>query len=132
MLFPLTELYAEDSFFTLPFYGRVGLIALSSILATLTLWALWRLTAKRSLPIRLLVALVLFAAFEWLAPQIYYFYYLQIIENLPWQWVIALAPPITDLWDLLIFRENNNLSFHSRAALGWLMLLIALIRPRLT
>ena len=125
----LADLYADDSFFTLPFYGRWGLVLLSTVLACVTLWLLWRLTAKRSLPVRLLIALALFAAFEWLAPQIYYFYYLQIIDNLPWQWVIALAPPILDLWDLLIFRERNNLSFHSRAALGWLMFVVALIRP---
>ena len=78
------------------------------------------------------LTLLLFALCQSLAPQIYYLYYLQILENLPWQWVIGLAPPVTDLWDLLIFRERNNLSHHSRAALGWLMLVIALIRPRLT
>jgi hypothetical protein len=128
----LPDLYAEDSFFTLSVYGQWGLAALSTILACLTLWILWRLTFKRSLPVRLLIALGLFIAFEWLAPQIYYFYYLQILENLPWQWVIGLSPPLLDLWDLLIFRERNNLSHHSRAALGWLMFVIALIRPRLS
>ena len=128
----LVDLYSDDSFFTLTVYGRWGLVAISTALAAVTLWILWRLTARKSLAVRLLIALVLFAAFEWLAPQIYYLYYLQIFENLPWQWVIGLAPPVGDLWDLLIFRERNNLSHHSRAALGWLMLVIALIRPRLS
>ena len=128
----MLDFYENDSFFTLTVYGRWGLVAISTLLAAVTLWILWKLTARRSLPVRLLIALVLFAAFEWLAPQIYYLYYLQILENLPWQWVIGLAPPVTDLWDLLIFRERNNLSHHSRAALGWLMLVIALSRPRLT
>ncbi|MCJ8310009.1 MAG: hypothetical protein HRU27_02925 [Rhizobiaceae bacterium] len=128
----LTDLYADDSFFTLTVYGRWGLVVISTLLAGIALWVLWKLTARRSLPVRLLIALGVFIAFEWLAPQLYYLYYLQILENLPWQWVIGLSPPLGDLWDLLIFRERNNLSHHSRAALGWLMLVIALIRPRLS
>ena len=128
----LVDLYSDDSFFTLTVYGRWGLVVISTALAAVTLWIFWKLTAKKSLAVRLLIALVLFALFEWLAPQIYYLYYLQILENLPWQWVIGLAPPVGDLWDLLLFRERNNLSHHSRAALGWLMLVIALIRPRLS
>ena len=128
----LVDLYSDDSFFTLTVYGRWGLVAISTALAAVTLWVLWKLTARKSLAVRLLIALALFALFEWLAPQIYYLYYLQIFENLPWQWVIGLAPPVVDLWDLLIFRKRNNLSHHSRAALGWLMLVIALIRPRLS
>ena len=128
----LTDLYADDSFFTLTVYGRWGLVVISTLLAAIALWVLWKLTAKRSLPVRLLMALGVFIAFEWLSPQLYYLYYLLILENLPWQWVIGLSPPLGDLWDLLIFRERNNLSHHSRAALGWLMLVIALIRPRLS
>ena len=53
----LTDLYADDSFFTLTVYGRWGLVVISTLLAAIALWVLWKLTAKRSLPVRLLMAL---------------------------------------------------------------------------
>ena len=124
-------MYAEDSFFTLTVLGRVGLVCVSLILSGVTLAVLWRLANTRNLLVRLTIALVLFYLFVWLSPQFYYLYYIFLLEGLTWQWVIGLPPSLSDMVRLLLFQDNANLSYHSRGALGWLMMLFALLQPRL-
>ncbi|MEN0040319.1 MAG: hypothetical protein AAF764_03175 [Pseudomonadota bacterium] len=75
-----------------------------------------------------MISLVAFALFDWLTPQIYYFYYLGVIGDLPLQVVMDLPPTPTDLLRLLTFNERSNLSFHSRGLLGWALIAIALMQ----
>ena len=124
-------MYAEDSFFTLSVAHRWGLVAISLLLAGLALALLWRLARGRAVLVRLVLALALFAAFVWLTPQIYYFYYLIILDGLAWQIVVAGPPTPDNLFKQLLFQERANLSYHSRGVLGWIMALMALVQPRL-
>lgn len=123
------EMYAEDSFFTLSLAGRFGLIVLSVVLAALCLWIVWRVRhLKRAY--RFLIALGLFWSFVWVSPQIYYLYYIQIFEGLPWQIVVKQIPTPVFLGRVLFFSEQQNLSFHGQALLGWALLLCALLPRR--
>ena len=70
--------------------------------------------------------------FVWLAPQAYYFYYIYLFGTLPWQSVVSWPPQPAELFDLLLFRNRQNLSFHSQGLLGWLLMLAALLAPRLS
>lgn len=124
-------MYADDSLFTLSIAGRWGLVAVSLLLSGSTLALLWRLMRGRLIFIRVVLALVLFAAFVWLTPQFYYLYYLVLIDGLILQSVIALPPSPNDLIRQLFFQERANLSYHSRGVLGWIMILMALLQPRL-
>ncbi|MEP1207011.1 MAG: hypothetical protein ABJM29_10115 [Rhizobiaceae bacterium] len=124
-------MYAEDSFFTLTMTGRLGLVALSALLGGLTLALFLRLSRGQYLVWRLSLALVLFFAFVWLSPQIYYAYYQLLIGDLPWQIVIGSPPTASDLFKQLSFQERHNLSYHSRGALGWLLIVLALFQRRM-
>ncbi|NKB54334.1 MAG: hypothetical protein GKR97_19345 [Rhizobiaceae bacterium] len=124
-------MYAEDSFFTLSIAGRLGLVAVSLLLSGLTLLLLWYLARGRHLVIRLLLAMIAFSVFVWLSPQLYYLYYLVLFEDLPWQFVIAAPPSPSELGGQLLFQERHNLSYHSRGVLGWIMVVMALLHPRL-
>ena len=121
-------MYSQDSFFTLSVPGQIGLVCLSGILSAIALFACWRLTQGRSPVLRLAVGLVLVFMFEWLSPQIYYTYYILLLD-VPWQSVVRAPPSPRSLLRLLVLGENANLSFHARAVLGWAILLLALIRP---
>jgi hypothetical protein len=125
-------MYAEDSFFTLTIEARLGLVLLSSMLGGLALIFLWRIVDSRNLVVRLILSVVCFTAFVWLTPQIYYVYYLAIFDALSWQVVIDWPPPASELIDLLLFRDRQNLSFHARGALGWTMLVLAVIKPHVS
>ncbi|MEM1317291.1 MAG: hypothetical protein AAGF29_03395, partial [Pseudomonadota bacterium] len=106
------------------------LVVLSATLAIIWLWSTWCLAKDRALWQRLVISLVAFALFDWLTPQIYYFYYLAAIGDLPLQVVIDLPPTPMDLLRLLTFSERSNLSFHSRGLLGWVLIAIALMQSR--
>ena len=121
-------MYEGDSFFTLTLAGQVGLLLLSTLLMVLSIWLVWRLGKNRSLPTCIVLAAVVYFAFIWLAPQIYYTYYLFLFDSLPIQIVVQSPPGIKDLFDLMFFRENQNLSFHAQGALGWLLLGVGLVR----
>ena len=127
-------MYQDDSFFTLTQFGQVGLVSLSLILTVVVVVVLWRLTADRygivrHWVVRLLVALVTFYVFEWLSPQIYYLYYIFLLD-VPWQMVIGVPPSPGSVLKLLAFGDNANLSYHARGLLGWLLIGLALIRDR--
>ena len=121
-------MYEGDSFFTLTLAGQAGLLLLSTLLMVLSIWLVWRLGKNRSLPTCIVLAAVVYFAFIWLAPQIYYTYYLFLFDSLPIQIVVQSPPDIKDLFDLMFFRENQNLSFHAQGALGWLLLGVGLVR----
>ncbi|MEO0547066.1 MAG: hypothetical protein AAF035_08965 [Pseudomonadota bacterium] len=123
----MLDLYDQDSFFTLSVAGRVGLVLLSATMAGLTLWLAWRWSRRKHILLRGLIGFGLFAAFEWLSPQVYYTYYLLLFETLETQWVIGPPPGLGTLFGLLTFTDNANLSFHSRGLLGWAVILLSLV-----
>ena len=123
-------MYLEDSFFTLTIPGQLGLLLVSVALSALTIFVCWKLTKKRPLSIRMTVGLGLFYAFVWLAPQIYYFYYIFLL-GVPWQIVLQLPPSPLSVAKLLSFSDIGDLSHHSRGLLGWVTLIIAMASPYL-
>ncbi|MDW3180464.1 hypothetical protein [Roseobacter sp.] len=122
----IVDIYAQDSFFTLSFVGQVGLVLVSVMLAAGTVFLAWRLSRVRSLILRACVAVVLFGAFVWISPQVYYGYYLLIFDGLPLQWVIQDPPSPLFLVKLLAFSVKSDLSHHGQGLLGWLCLGAAL------
>lgn len=123
-------MYVEDSFFTLTVPGQIGLAMLSSVLALLTIGTCWKLSTNRPLWARLLIGLFLFVVFIWLAPQIYYTYYIFILDDLPWQIVGGWSASPFELLKILTFQERTNLSFHAQGFLGWLLVAVAAFRNR--
>ncbi|WP_299956203.1 hypothetical protein [uncultured Roseobacter sp.] len=122
----IVDIYAQDSFFTLSLVGQVGLVLVSVMLAAGTVFLAWRLSRVRSLILRACVAVVLFGAFVWISPQVYYAYYLLIFDGLPLQWVIQDPPSPLFLVKLLGFAVKSDLSHHGQGLLGWLCLGAAL------
>ncbi|MEM7742078.1 MAG: hypothetical protein AAF409_00090 [Pseudomonadota bacterium] len=122
-------MYDGDTFFHLSLIGRIGLVALSGAMATLVLWAAWRLGHQAHWPTRLLVALGAFVLFEWLAPQIHYLWYRQVIEGLPLQWVISWPRPVAAA-EVLLLQSGTSLSAHGRAMLGWGLIAVLVIGGR--
>lgn len=122
-------MYQEDSFFTLGMGGRAGLLALTLCFSLFMLWLATRLRVRiRHWWVRGAVALVLFWAFVWLSPQIYYAYYLLIFDGLPVQIVVKSPPGPGFIVQMLGFQGQASLSAHGQALLGW-MIIIALLRP---
>ena len=116
-------MYSQDSFFDLSPWGQVGLACLSAVLFLLVVYAARALLRKRPVWLRILGALAIFYLFVWLSPQVYYLYYLTIIEGLPLQWVIW--PPYrgpVDALLLLVFQGPHSLSAHGQGLLGWSLL----------
>jgi hypothetical protein len=123
-------MYTEDSYFTLSNPGQFGLLVVSGTLAAITLFACWRMTIKRRLFTRLIMGLAVFYAFVWLAPQVYYTYYIFLL-GVPWQIIIQMPPSALSIVKLLSFSDVGNLSHHSRGLLGWLILITAMASPYL-
>ena len=118
-------MYQNDSFFSLGVGGQIGLAALSIVLTVLVLLGAARLMRGRGTVLRLGIALVTFALFVWLSPQIYYSYYYLIFEDLPVQWVIGW-PPLKTAFAFASFTGPSNLSAHGQGVLFWLLLGLAL------
>lgn len=118
-------MYAEDSFFTLTVPGQIGLAALSAVMAGISIWVCHKLSRGRSWISRILIAALIYFLFIWLAPQIYYTYYIFLLEGLPWQVVVQTPPTPVSLARLMMFQENQNLSFHAQGLLGWVLLAVA-------
>ncbi len=102
---------------------------LSATLALLTLWAARRVMRRNSVLGRLATALVAFALFVWLSPQVYYAYYLMIFDGLPLQWVIGW-PALRDVVDLATFTGPANMSAHSQGLLFWVLIGLAIRAPK--
>lgn len=122
--------YAEDSFHTLSPGGQIGLVALSVILSLACLALLWWAGRRLSRVQRVLLAIVLFAGFVWLSPQVYYEYYRLIIDGLPAQNVIRQPPDAQSLLRLMTFRSAATLSDHGKAVLGWALIAQAVLQRR--
>ena len=119
-------MYEGDSFLTLSLAGRAGLVALSVVLAAGTGWLVMRFGRNRARALRVWLAVMAYWAFLWLSPQIYYFYYMILIEELPWQSVIKRPPSLTDVLSLLSFTDVPSLSNHAKGVLGWGLVLIGI------
>ncbi len=118
-------MYAEDSFFGLSATGQGGLVVVSTLLALAAVacvLALFRLS--KSLGLRMTAALAVFWVFLWLSPQIYYFYYQIILDDLPWQIVIGGPPNPTALIELLLFSGPATLAGHAKGVLGWTLFIL--------
>lgn len=118
-------MYDGDSFYTLTGIGRTGLVILSVTMALALLWLAMKLTRRLILPLRIVVAALLFFAFVWLSPQVYYTYYMTLFDGLPWQVVVKDPPNWRRLFGLMTFDGEANLSAHSQGGLGWLLLGVA-------
>ncbi|MEM9433355.1 MAG: hypothetical protein AAGA12_05485 [Pseudomonadota bacterium] len=123
-------MYQGDSFFTLSVAEQAGLLVISGVLFVVCATAIWHLA--RLLPRRwaIVLAALLFYAFVWLSPQIYYAYYRLIFDGLPAQWVVGRAPVPLEPVKVLFFSSAQNLSFHSQGILGWSLIAIAFFRSR--
>jgi hypothetical protein len=132
------QIYERDTFFELTLLGRAGLTMLSILLALVVVYIafiLYKNGPRHSLGIglgsRLIIAATLLWLFLWLSPQAYYLYYQTIFDGLPWQIVIMTPPSIRDLGDILFFQGRNSLAEHSKAVLGWILILGALVATRM-
>ncbi len=118
-------MYAGDSFYGLSAAGQGGLIVVSTLLALAAVacvLALFRLSKSPGL--RMIAALAVFRIFLWLSPQIYFFYYQIILDDLPWQSVIGRPPNHTVLIKLLLFRGPATLADHAKGVLGWTLFIL--------
>lgn len=112
-------MYTQDSFFDLSPWGQVGLVVISTVLFLLVLGVAWVVLRPHGPVVRIIGALVLFWAFVWLSPQVYYMYYWIIFPSLPLQWVIWPPPGPDKPALMLVFNYRQNLSAHSQGILGW-------------
>lgn len=123
-------LYAEDSFFTLGMGGRIGLVFVSVLLSVGSIWFVFWFVHGLGRFVRVLLALAVFYLFVWISPQIYYMYYLVIIDGLPLQWVIQSPPSWQKIIRLMTFTDRATLTEHGQGLLWWGLALVALLRRR--
>lgn len=123
-------LYAEDSFFTLGIGGRIGLALISLVLCAACVWFVFWFVDGMGRVVRLLIAMVVFYMFVWLSPQIYYLYYLIIIDDLPLQWVVQTPPNWRKIGALVTFTDRATLTEHGQGVLWWLLAIVAMSRRR--
>ncbi len=118
-------MYENDSLFTLCLTGTLVVVSISTVLSAVVLYGIFRLARGRALVWRLVIGLIGYGLFIWLAPQVYYTYYFFYFDSLPAQIVVGAPPSPIYLGRLMMFLENANLSFHSQGALGWASLIVA-------
>lgn len=123
-------IYAEDSFFTLGYGARIGLVVLSLVLSALCVTFVWWASDGLKRVWRVLFALGAFWVFIWLSPQVYYTYYITIFDDLPWQNVIKAPPSFLDLARIVSFTDRANFSAHGQGLLAWAMVLAGVLRRR--
>ena len=124
-------MYREDSFFTLTAAGQAGLVLVTLALSAGLLAAVCFAARSRPIWARSGLALLAFYLFVWLSPQLFYTYYLTIIDGLPPQLVISAPPTAPDIARLLSFSGRFDLAAHGQGGLGWLTLIVAAAAPRL-
>ncbi|MGI9409803.1 MAG: hypothetical protein ACR2OV_07000 [Hyphomicrobiaceae bacterium] len=123
-------MYAEDSFFTLTKSGQIGLLVLSFVLSVAMIGVIYLLTRRLPRLAALGMAILGFWAFDWLSPQIYYFYYMTQFDGLPIQSVIrSPTSPQKLLW-LIVFQDEPTLSAHGRGLLAWALIVVAIWRSQ--
>ena len=121
-------MYEGDTFFHLTTQGRIGLIVLSIALSALMVWSYWKISSRFTLVVKLLLAFLFLWAFVWLSPQVYYQYYLLLIEGLPAQIVIQKPPSPATVLELASFTAQTSLSNHGKGILFWTLTLAGLIQ----
>lgn len=119
-------MYSEDTFFHLTIQGRVGLVILSLVLFAFTIGLFWKISSRYNLLVKVLCAIVFIWLFIWVSPQIYYLYYIQIFNDLPYQNVIQKPPSPLEVLKTITFFANSSLSNHAKGIVFWAMMLIAL------
>ena len=119
-------MYDGDSFYTLTFWGQIGLVCVSLLFAALALIMTRVMTWAKPIYLRVPIWVVLFITFVWASPQGYYTYYRMIFDGLPAQSVLGPLPPPQELIGLLTFTQEGSLAAHSVGLLGWAMLAVAL------
>lgn len=116
-------MYQGDGFFTLGFGAQAGLVVIALALGVLMIVATHQ--AARAIRLRVwavVSALALFWGFVWLSPQVFYAYFLLVIDDLPAQWVVGWPPPSGPaLTDLILFSGPAMIGDHARGLLFWLM-----------
>lgn len=122
----MQDLFANDTFFHLSAMERVGLVILSFVLATAIIAIFWKLTAHWKLILKVSTAIAFIWIFIWLSPQVYYLYYIQIIDGLPLQNVIQWPPTVIEVFQTITFSGKSNLSNHGKGLVFWAMIIIAL------
>lgn len=123
-------MYADDSFNTLTTIQQIGLTTVSLLLCVVCIFFCYQFTKNKALLTGLLISIGIFFLFVWLSPQAYYTYYLMIFDNLPLQIVIKQPPSPWTLTQLLTFQSKVSLSDHSQAILGWVLIIIALLKGK--
>ena len=124
-------MYNQDSFFDLSPLGQIGLATLSLTLFALAFVATRGVLRGHPCFVRLSGAIIVFWAFVWLSPQVYYMYYRLLFSDLPLQWVIKQPIGPLDIVGLLTFHGRQNLAAHSQGVMGWILILAPFIRWRL-
>lgn len=119
-------MYSEDTFFHLTTQERIGLVIISLILFAFTVGVFWKISSRFNLLVKVLCAIVFIWIFIWLSPQVYYLYYIQIFDDLPYQNVIQNPSSITEILKTITFFGNNNLSNHAKGIVFWAMIIVAL------
>lgn len=112
-------MYAEDSFYTLSQLARLGLLALSALLAFGVVMIAFVAMRLRRGSVRVAIAVTLFSLFVWISPQAYYEYYQLILTGLPRHWVIGQPPTFDELLNLVTFTGPQTISAHSIGGLFW-------------
>ena len=124
-----SDMYRDDSFFTLGIAEAAGLVVLAAVLAFCLLKLVLRVCRRGKIWQRLAWVLGLFWVFLWVSPQIYYLYYQLIFLGLPVQLVIDWPPGAEVVLRRLTFTGPATISAHSQGVLGWAILVVA-ARPR--
>ncbi|KNG94154.1 hypothetical protein [Pseudaestuariivita atlantica] len=118
-------IYEQDTFFHLTGLGQLGLVFVSLVLAGVTFSLALKLMRGGSLWVRVGVALVVYVAFVWLSPQVYYQYFRILIEGLPSQIVLDPYPDIEAALRRLVFLDTPTISHHAQGFLGWGLIALA-------
>ena len=126
--------YADDSFYTLTPMAAWGLVAVSTTLAIV----LMAITRLKTLLLQSFAQtshrLTFFSVDQFangiiywisisLIPQLYYFYYQRVFENLPDQWVVDGVMSASTTARLLLVSTDGSLADHFSATLLWVLLL---------
>ena len=129
----LIDGYPGDSFHTLGVGQAVGLVLLSAAMAAAVLLAARGAAGAAMSYLRdpigslavLPMAVVLFLIWDFLAPQLYYGYYLLIFDGLPLQWVLHPDRVLTRLIAFLTPGGTGSLSQDTAALMLHALLLLA-------
>ncbi len=124
-------MYAEDSFYSLTLFGRLGNFAISGLLLLAAAALAVLLMRGRRGPVRLAVAALIFTFFVWLSAQVYFEFSRMLDGDVPREWIIGVPPPFDALVGLVTFTGPATLSAHASGVLFWALVWLAWrLRPR--